>query len=700
MFNVQESIQLAVKHYRANYLTQAELVYRQILATEPQQPDALHGLGVVAQRKGNYQVAEQFLTAAIQAKPNYLSAWVNLGNLFQVQDQLNEAVECYQQVLAMQPNLVAVHNNLGYTLQQQGLLSEAIACYQKALEIQPSCTEAEVNLANTLFIQGELSPEKQKHYALVNYKLGLARQQAEDLENAITYYQQAISLNQNLTVAQEKLEAALQKQNIPSINSFDIFDTLIARFCINPQQIFLEVENITGFNNFASYRQQAEGYLLKNAQDYNLDDIYQRLAIQLSLQPEELAKLKQAEIAVEINNVIGIKENLATIKDGDVLVSDMYLPETVIWQMLHQGGLDKQVSLFLRAKGKGNGTVWQEIKEQNINIAQHTGDNFHSDIVMAERAGIQTNFYPSSQPSPVEKELNKIGAKRLAKLIRKFRLGNYFQPALKNEFYNCFIQTNLIILVTFSLFLSKKAQQHNIQQYLFSSRDCYYLQKIFRQVANQSQFPIDSEYFFTSRLARIKCSEDYRSYVLNLVEKQPNSAVVDLVGTGMSLAYLFKQIDEDFKLPIALFHQINLKRVKSVYQGINLDHQLLALIPNQVKNLNIDALELLNSIEQQMITDVSKQGKNNYSPIFGSEPIPEPIALIIDSGEQIIDDFCHHLDQETVTELIHNVDFTKLTHLSVILYQKLGRNQHLSSLMRVHIQDNQKVEHELSAMLQ
>ena len=699
MATVQESIQLAVKYYRANHLTQAELVYHQILATEPQQPDALHGLGVIAQCKGNYQVAEQFLKAAIKANPNYLSAWVNLANLFQAQGQLCEAVKCYQQVLAMEPNLVAVHNNLGYTLQQQGKLSEAITCYQKALEIQPSCLEAEVNLANILFIQGKLSPEKQKDYALVNYEFGIARQQGGDLDNAVTYYQQAISLNPDLTVAQEKLQETLQKQNIPAINSFDVFDTLIARFCINPQQVFLEVEKSTGYDNFAHHRQQAEGYLLKNAQNYNLDDIYQRLATQLNLQPEELERLKKAEIAAEIDNVIGIKENLMSIKDGDVLVSDMYLPETVIWQMLNKGGLDKQVRLWLRAKGKRNGTVWQEIKEQNINIAQHTGDNFHSDIVMAERAGIRTNFYPSAQLYPVEKDLTKIGAKGLAKLIRKIRLTNYFPDPLKRKFYQSFIEGNLLILVSFSLFLWTQAQQRDLKKYLFSSRDCYYLQKIFSKIVNNSPFPIDSEYFFTSRLARVKCSEDYRSYVLNLIEKQPNSAVVDLVGTGMSLSYLFKQIGEEFSLPIALFHHINLPRVKNTYQNIELDNQLFALIPHTMKNFNIDALELLNSIKQPMIKDVLKQDNHQYSPIFSSEPIPEKIAQIIDYGEQIIDDFCCHLNQEIVAELIHDVDLAKLTRLSMVVYQQISSNQVLSSLIRIHVQDNQKVENELATML-
>ncbi len=51
------------------------------------------------------------------------------------------------------------------------------------------------------------------------------------------------------------------QRNRGFINSFDIFDTLIARFCVDPQEIFHHVERVTGWPNFAYYRQKAEHYL-------------------------------------------------------------------------------------------------------------------------------------------------------------------------------------------------------------------------------------------------------------------------------------------------------------------------------------------------------------------------------------------------------------------------------------------------------
>ncbi len=209
---LSETLKLAVGHHRANRLAQAQEVYNQILEQQPQHPEALYGLGVLAQQTGQYQTAEKFLRALLRVQPESVKGWFSLGNLRQVQGQLPEAVETYQRALAVQPDSVAVHNNLGYTLQLQGKWEEAVTCYQKTLKLQPDCTEAEVNLGNALYAQGKLSPEQQAHYAGLNYHLGVARQKAGDLNTAVVYYQQAIAMKPDLVDAHDNLGVVLQEQ--------------------------------------------------------------------------------------------------------------------------------------------------------------------------------------------------------------------------------------------------------------------------------------------------------------------------------------------------------------------------------------------------------------------------------------------------------------------------------------------------------
>jgi len=212
MPTVTEALEMALQHQRGNRLTQAEKLYRQVLDNQPNQPDALHGLAVLAQQQGQHQRAKELLQTALRAEPKSVKHWFTLGNLHQAQGEFGEAVDSYQQALDLRPDLAPIHNNLGYALQQLGNWEKAITSYQKALELQPDCTEADVNWGNALYAQGKLDPEKQAHYAQLNHKLGLAQKQAGNLNNAIAYYRQALALKPQFWEAHYNLGIVLREQ--------------------------------------------------------------------------------------------------------------------------------------------------------------------------------------------------------------------------------------------------------------------------------------------------------------------------------------------------------------------------------------------------------------------------------------------------------------------------------------------------------
>ncbi|MBW4565267.1 MAG: tetratricopeptide repeat protein [Mojavia pulchra JT2-VF2] len=178
MITVTEALQLAAQHCRAKRFTQAEQVYRQIIDINPNQAEALYGLGMLAQQQGQYRNAEQFFQASVQ----------------------------------LQPEAAAIHNSLGFSLQQQGKLEDAIACYDKALEILPDCIEVQANLGNALNVQGKLSPDQKVHYADLNRQFALGRQQVGEFETAEYYYRQAIALQPDLVEAHNHLGEVLQNQ--------------------------------------------------------------------------------------------------------------------------------------------------------------------------------------------------------------------------------------------------------------------------------------------------------------------------------------------------------------------------------------------------------------------------------------------------------------------------------------------------------
>ncbi|BAY24509.1 family 2 glycosyl transferase [Calothrix sp. NIES-2100] len=212
MVNASELLQLAIENHRANRLEQAEMIYHQVLETQPDHPEALYRLGTIAQQRGNLLQAEELLNAALAAQPQLFPAWFSLGNLQQAQGKLAAAVVAYQQAIALKPDAAPIYNNLGYTFQQQGQLDEAVSCYQKALEIQPNCTEAEVNLGNILHSQGKLLAEQKSYYEQLNQQLAMERETAGDWQIAAAYYQKAVELNPDNGELYLKLGRVYQQQ--------------------------------------------------------------------------------------------------------------------------------------------------------------------------------------------------------------------------------------------------------------------------------------------------------------------------------------------------------------------------------------------------------------------------------------------------------------------------------------------------------
>jgi Tfp pilus assembly protein PilF len=71
---IQQALELAIQHHTAGDLPKAEGIYNQIIQAEPNQPDALHLLGVIAHQVGKNDIAIDLITKAHAIKPNNAEA--------------------------------------------------------------------------------------------------------------------------------------------------------------------------------------------------------------------------------------------------------------------------------------------------------------------------------------------------------------------------------------------------------------------------------------------------------------------------------------------------------------------------------------------------------------------------------------------------------------------------------------------------
>lgn len=181
------NVQTALEHHLAGRLQQAEALYRLILQVEPNHPDTLYLLGVMARQVGDQNSAFDFTLKAVAASPSNHLYHNTLGNVLKDKDQLDEAVACYRRALACRPDYVEALYNLAKVLLLQRQAGEAIDCYHHALAINPNDAEAYIDL-------------------------GVAQMALGEMDKAVLSFNQALSLKPDSAEAYNNLGVAFKNQ--------------------------------------------------------------------------------------------------------------------------------------------------------------------------------------------------------------------------------------------------------------------------------------------------------------------------------------------------------------------------------------------------------------------------------------------------------------------------------------------------------
>jgi predicted TPR repeat methyltransferase len=152
----QQTLERALVHHNVGRLSEAENLYQQILQTDPNQPDALHLLGVISGQLGKIETSIEFLLKAIDIRPDWAEAHNNLGKAFYELGKWEESVAFCLKALNIRPDYANAHNNLGNAFRNLGRLEESLESYHNALEIEPDWDLVHSNIGNVLKDLGRL----------------------------------------------------------------------------------------------------------------------------------------------------------------------------------------------------------------------------------------------------------------------------------------------------------------------------------------------------------------------------------------------------------------------------------------------------------------------------------------------------------------------------------------------------------------
>ncbi len=286
------------------------------------------------------------------------------------------------------------------------------------------------------------------------------------------------------------------------MNSFDVFDTLLARRFITSVPLFNQMEAELKIPDFQQRRVAADNG------SRTLAEIYQELDL-----PEDVM---HREVELEFDNAVPIVQNLQRVQHGDLLISDMYMSASDILRMVRGVGLDKQVTIYQSNKGKSSGDVWRQLMAHKPFC--HLGDNRHSDYELPRSLGFHCELYEGAGMTKNEAVLVEVGLPFLACLMREIRLS-----AASAE-YAAFLSIAGQLNLPWLFFTSELLHRKHTKKLVFLGRDSQLLCELFNTYFAAAYYlPFSRQVAFTQP----------REAVAYLAAHSPqDSILVDVSSTG------------------------------------------------------------------------------------------------------------------------------------------------------------------------
>jgi tetratricopeptide (TPR) repeat protein len=225
---LRNSISAALHHHQSGRLREAEAIYRDVLRAAPDQPDALHLLGVVAYQTGRLDEAANTIERAIAGNSRVAAYHDNLGLVYRALGRAEDAVHHGRRAVVLDSRDPGSYFNLAGALIALGLVKEAARPLRRAIALDPSHAEAHNSLANLLTRDGQ-AERALSHYqraiaarpdyseALTN--LANALVSLDRIAEALPHYQQALAIRPDdpdtlLTIAQALSKADRAREAI------------------------------------------------------------------------------------------------------------------------------------------------------------------------------------------------------------------------------------------------------------------------------------------------------------------------------------------------------------------------------------------------------------------------------------------------------------------------------------------------------
>ena len=140
----------AIRLHESGAVTQAEQIYREVLAADPGAADAWNMLAVALYQQNRLDTAAEAAERATALRSEIAPYWLTRGNIAAARRFEREAQASFRRAIEINPDFTEAHYWLGRSCQREGRLADAIAAYRAALRGAPEVAEIHYHLARAL----------------------------------------------------------------------------------------------------------------------------------------------------------------------------------------------------------------------------------------------------------------------------------------------------------------------------------------------------------------------------------------------------------------------------------------------------------------------------------------------------------------------------------------------------------------------
>ncbi len=355
-----------------------------------------------------------------------------------------------------------------------------------------------------------------------------------------------------------RIDEFVRKLSEYEVISFDVFDTLIFRPFSAPTDVFYLIGESLGIMDFKNIRIKAEYDArikrreLSGDMEIGIADIWNELEAEVGIPAGRGISLEEEtekELCYANPFMLEVWKLLRAMGKRLFVVSDMYLPESIIEELLKNAGFDGAERIFVSCeyhKSKADGKLYTEVlnvfsHEKKMPSIIHIGDNPHSDVKMALEKGIAVMQYPN-----VNKNVQLYRAFDMSYMV-----GSAYRAVVDNRIYSGadvytieyeygFIYGGLFAL-GYCNFIHEYCLKNSVDKVLFFSRDGDVLKKVYDLMYPDER----TEYVYWSRKAATKLGAvfDRHDYFRRFVMHKVNQGYsIGQILNSMGLDFLMDEL--------------------------------------------------------------------------------------------------------------------------------------------------------------